>query len=432
MLKHSSGTSVCMHRFGLHPNPSSRCAAPAVVGLLDAEIERYQNASVNLRSLAPWFAPKLECKFITDTNDARKRDLSFAIALGSFFYFLSAVTDIAFLPDAGLDGFWLRLIALPVLLAALIIGPRLRPRRRELLAAVAAGSVVCVLAVIPFLSATPQSAFALTNAMLALVYANTTLELRFGKACIFTLFSSILIVAMAILPSHGTMEMGLAITLQIFVAATFSLIANFRSERRERFTYLLATREALRAAALAADREKLTTLSNTDALTGLRNRGSFNRYCLGTFANPDYRNVTVAVIMIDVDHFKQYNDHHGHIAGDACLRAVAQQISSETRSNEDIVARYGGEEFIVLLTHITPGQAESLAQRICLAVQDLKLLHSGRSDGNAHVTVSVGVASGVVPAPSSIVDLIEAADSALYAAKRNGRNRCETAFAEAA
>ncbi len=138
----------------------------------------------------------------------------------------------------------------------------------------------------------------------------------------------------------------------------------------------------------------------------------------------------LSVLMIDVDDFKRYNDHYGHVTGDQCLQRVAQAISSVTTRATDLVARYGGEEFMVLLPETGPDQARALALAICAAVSEAALEHPfthGR-----RVTVSVGVASMTSsPAPNTHFDqarkhLLERADAALYAAKHAGKNRVET------
>lgn len=410
----------------------ARAANAGLAALLDAEIKRYQQGYASLLSLAPWFPPALERKFDADTRRARSRDLVLMIGLGTFFYLLSTLTDFAFVPDIGFDGLVLRLATLPVLAAAMFYVPKMRSTRREALVAIVAITVVGTLTLIPFFSDTQHAAFAFTTAMLALVYANTTLGLRFSKACAFTALSCLLIIAMALLHSHEASPVGWAITLQVVVAGAFSLLANYRIERNARLGYLLNEREALRLAALAADREQLRTLSNTDALTGLGNRGSFNRRCAAAFADPDNYGTDAALLMIDVDHFKQFNDHYGHLAGDDCLRVVARQISNTIRGTDDIVARYGGEEFVVFLRGVSLSSAETLAKRLCTAVCELDIPHLGRGDDTSHVTISVGVATTMVDSSNSFLELIAAADRALYTAKRKGRNRCEAALSRAA
>ncbi|GAB2874146.1 hypothetical protein GCM10027277_49230 [Pseudoduganella ginsengisoli] len=181
--------------------------------------------------------------------------------------------------------------------------------------------------------------------------------------------------------------------------------------------------------------EVLRRLTSTDALTEIANRRAFDQELEREWRRAMRANSPLALLMIDVDCFKRYNDTRGHPAGDACLRAVAQALAGATRRAGDLVARYGGEEFVVLLPQTTAADAERLAQRMCDAVLALGLPH-GASLAGPNVTVSIGVGS-VVPAwsgsaPDSRDDaapgaqLVEAADHALYQAKEAGRNRYAT------
>lgn len=390
--------------------------------LLKVEIPRYQ------RSYATWFPPQLEDRYNRDTREGRSHNVKFTMLLGTCLYFLTALTDFAFLPDIGFDGLYLRLIALPPLLACPYVASHWRSRPRELYLTATGLTVVTVLAFIPLLSASPLAPLAYTSAMLAVVYGNTTVQGRFPLACFVTVFSCVLISSLAMLQS----PIGWAVTIEALIAGLLSLIANYQMERRARLTYLLLAREEQRIAALDADRALLRAISDTDELTGVPNRGAFNRYCAAAFANPANEGVQVAVLMIDVDHFKPFNDHYGHIAGDACLRTIAETLASTIRRSDDVVARYGGEEFIAFLFNISPVQAELLAGRLCREVQELEFAHAARSDGLRQITISVGISTTTIGSKTSLRDLIAAADRALYAAKRKGRNRVEARVPEAA
>jgi len=125
--------------------------------------------------------------------------------------------------------------------------------------------------------------------------------------------------------------------------------------------------------------------------------------------------------MIDVDHFKLYNDHYGHIAGDACPRRVAATLGQGVRQEGDLVARYGGEEFVIIMPGADIDIVRTVAERLRRAVEALQEPHERPSAGV--VTVTVGVAA-LVPSGRFTTDkLIPAADAALYEAKRNGRNQ---------
>jgi len=126
--------------------------------------------------------------------------------------------------------------------------------------------------------------------------------------------------------------------------------------------------------------------------------------------------------MIDIDHFKLFNDRYGHVQGDACLRAVGEALSLVALKQALIVARYGGEEFAILLPNTSDRTAHAVATRLLTAVRDLQLKHAKRPNG--FVTISVGVASLTKETDQmTAADLLEAADRALYRAKKEGRDR---------
>ena len=168
-----------------------------------------------------------------------------------------------------------------------------------------------------------------------------------------------------------------------------------------------------------------------DPLTQVANRLALDERLREDWHRAIRHGQPLSVLMIDVDDFKRYNDHYGHITGDQCLQRVAEAISSVAARATDLVARFGGEEFMVLLPDTGAGQALALAQAIRAAVHDMALAHPF-SAHERRVTVSVGVASMEIgPAPNTHFDqarkhLLERADAALYVAKHAGKNRVET------
>ena len=125
-------------------------------------------------------------------------------------------------------------------------------------------------------------------------------------------------------------------------------------------------------------------------------------------------------MMIDIDHFKLYNDRYGHVAGDTCLRAVGETLSLVTLEEAVLVARYGGEEFALLLPGLDLKRAAALAEEARKSIEDLMITHAEAPRGL--VTISVGVNSMVPGKGQPPADMVETADAALYAAKRRGRN----------
>ena len=165
----------------------------------------------------------------------------------------------------------------------------------------------------------------------------------------------------------------------------------------------------------------LDRLARTDALTGLSNRRCLGERLETELARACREKTPLALIMIDIDFFKRYNDTYGHIAGDACLKLVSGAIDGATRRPGDLAARYGGEEFSVLLPNTDAEGAMAVARRICAAVVALQEAHRASEFGI--VTISAGVTACVPDQGVGMGDLFTQADAALYAAKTAGRNQ---------
>ncbi len=164
----------------------------------------------------------------------------------------------------------------------------------------------------------------------------------------------------------------------------------------------------------------LDELASLDGLSGLANRRGFDRAIEREWQKARQNGQPLALMMVDIDHFKLFNDRYGHVAGDTCLRAVGETLSLVTIDEAILVARYGGEEFALLMPGLDIQRAAALAEEARQAVEDLMINHAESPCG--HVTISIGVESMVPEEQQSFADLVEAADNALYAAKRSGRN----------
>jgi diguanylate cyclase (GGDEF)-like protein len=172
---------------------------------------------------------------------------------------------------------------------------------------------------------------------------------------------------------------------------------------------------------LNAANKELQRLSMTDGLTGLANRRFFDEMSAREWRRCERVQKPMAVIMLDVDFFKKYNDTYGHQAGDECLKGVAAQVARAAPRGTDLAARYGGEEFVLVLGETTTEGAKQVAANICQYVADLAMPHSASDIG--HVSVSCGVASALPVEGMSFEILLKIADEALYKAKQQGRNR---------
>ena len=172
---------------------------------------------------------------------------------------------------------------------------------------------------------------------------------------------------------------------------------------------------------LKAVSEKLNIISHIDALTGLYNRRYFDDILSREWDTALRSNSEIALIMIDIDYFKKYNDTYGHIQGDKCLTRVANVIKSYAKRPRDIVARYGGEEFMIILPETKIDGARHVGKGILSGVENDGIEHLA-SPLMTVLTVSIGIASICPNKDSSIETLLTEVDKALYTAKNNGRN----------
>lgn len=169
--------------------------------------------------------------------------------------------------------------------------------------------------------------------------------------------------------------------------------------------------------------DAMRELSRTDSLTGVANRRNFNHTLEAEWRRCARAGAALSLIMIDIDHFKLYNDHYGHQAGDVCLQQVGLALSSCAARPQDLLARYGGEEFVLLLPQEAQPGASVVAQRVLETLRRLQIPHAG-SPTAPFVTASLGVCTVLPPFEGRSSDqLIRTADQQLYRAKQSGRDR---------
>lgn len=165
----------------------------------------------------------------------------------------------------------------------------------------------------------------------------------------------------------------------------------------------------------------LESVAHTDSLTAVSNRRSYDEYLPDMWNHCMRSGSSLSVLMMDIDHFKAYNDTYGHGSGDECLRQVAQTIDRSVKRSLEFFGRYGGEEFVAVLPDVDCESAMILAEQLRAEVQSLAIEHSASSVAPV-VTISIGCASIIPTAAYLPASLTEAADSALYVAKKEGRN----------
>ncbi len=175
---------------------------------------------------------------------------------------------------------------------------------------------------------------------------------------------------------------------------------------------------------LKYQRDFLENLSSLDGLTGIPNRRRFDEFIEHAWINAAKHQQTLAVIMIDIDYFKQFNDYYGHIQGDDCLKEVAQMLTEQIDFQHNLVARYGGEEFVCVLPNMDGYQTLALAQKIRQAVHKQQIPHQA-SPISELLTVSIGIAATVATEGLQPEYLLKQADKALYNAKSMGRNQIQ-------
>jgi diguanylate cyclase (GGDEF)-like protein len=338
-------------------------------------------------------------------------------------YDLFLVNDWLIRPQVlGVAAFWrLGVVTLYGLIVLALIGRGLPPRWRE--SAMGSTIVVAMWGSCMIFRATAADVGVYDPFMFSLVFlaGNIVFQLRFTTALLSST-AGLIVAAWFVLGAPDTPDAAKTFALALLLATLiFTVLACFRLERFERQAYLLILRETRRSEAALQTAGQMATLSQTDALTRLANRRAFDLELPRRLHDAARLGQTAALLLIDIDHFKRYNDHYGHPAGDACLRRVAEVMRDALREH-DFIARIGGEEFAVLLSPSSEHTARQLADRLLRQVEQAALPHEGLP-GQQVVSVSVGLALARPPAATTPTGLLAAADAALYDAKRQGRNR---------
>ncbi len=257
-----------------------------------------------------------------------------------------------------------------------------------------------------------------------LMFNGSILRTRFWIALLIdVLVLAMFLGALAALP-NPPMPIMIPLGLAILSTVVFTLFGLYWLEHEERVNWVMQQREALLQDQLAQANAHLHRLARFDILTDVSNRRHFDEFIEHVWSRARHDGTEVALMMIDVDHFKAYNDHYGHPEGDACLRDVAGALTRHLRRPGDLVARVGGEEFAVVLPHANVMQAQATAERVRAGVALMARPHLASPEAGQRVTVSVGVAClAAGEAGASLARLMAAADAALYEAKTRGRNQ---------
>jgi diguanylate cyclase (GGDEF)-like protein len=285
------------------------------------------------------------------------------------------------------------------------------------MAGLLAGGIIMVIAL---LDVTPLVYTKVVELIIASIYVSV-----FARFWPMVLLSVGLALMHAVVITHtvdvlGTVALGSSLLMG--TTLLFTLVASYRMERNERLSFLLDQREKALGVALQDANKRLHDLARTDALTGVANRRYFDAFLAQSWRVAQDTGKSLGLLLIDVDHFKVYNDLYGHQAGDRCLCAVTDAIGQCLRRPVDLLARWGGEEFAVVIADTDGASLDHVAERIRQSVQGLGLVHAASSCAPV-VTVSIGMASMVPASGADLKDLMNATDAALYQAKANGRNQ---------
>jgi diguanylate cyclase (GGDEF)-like protein len=261
------------------------------------------------------------------------------------------------------------------------------------------------------------TALFIAGTLTLMLMTTVTMHLRFAVAVAW------MVAAQALFATGvAAQEAGPGLAVIVMACGAQMLFVNRRMHGEQRRDFMFSVHEQVRRDMLAEQNRALDKLARHDALTGLANRRAYDSWLESLWSQVASNGADVAgLIMLDVDHFKSYNDFYGHPAGDGCLASVAACLREQLRGTSDQIARIGGEEFAVVLPGVTLAQCSDIAERLRLSILAMDVPHAGQGTGQV-LTISCGCASmelcGNAPR-----DLCAAADAALYQAKQSGRNR---------
>ncbi len=365
----------------------------------------------------------LKQQYLEDQRSETVQELRYHQMIGLVVALLSVLLDQLVVPDQASHGAMLRLIlVVPPAVAVIGFAEHMKLWQAKLITGITVTAFACIVvhlaahadpdAATRYLMAT---AILFGGALLIQPYTLREMGLFAVGFCTATLLSGLYPIA---LPTNVLLEQ--AVIMALVGGAGLALA---------RRVFMLRTREyisdlSLRLAhnQLEQSNVVLRELSESDSLTGLANRRSFRSAFNDLFVKGESKSGNqVTVMMIDLDHFKRFNDHHGHQAGDRALRMVARCLEESFDRQDGMIARFGGEEFIGAVRGANIAQAEKLAERVRKRVS--KVLVPVRDLGEHHVTCSIGLASTSCDAEIDMGQLIARADRALYRAKQMGRNK---------
>ena len=369
------------------------------------------------------FPPAVERAFETYRRRHQARVTLATIGPTLLIYNLFLIVDFLLLPQTFLIALVAHLLVVTpaILLAGWLVRREPGLILRESLTATIPLAMVAQILCVYALNSGPSADQYQFLVLPVLIYAcvNQRLDFRFAAATTALIVAAYLAVLLPHANTVATQLVGLTIMPCV---AYLGIAASYRMEWDTRYAFLRRLQDRLK-------REEAELAARHDPLTGLANRYALERRIESLQTGLHGSDLSVAALMIDVDHFKAFNDHHGHPEGDACLQRIAGALYARLRNDSDLAVRVGGEEFLVLLHGAGLADAVRIGERIRRAVEGFGIRHAERHDHGV-VTVSIGAMAGSL-ARFRVDQLIDGADSALYAAKDAGRNRVWPPFDDA-
>lgn len=374
----------------------------------------------------------IESGFIRKSNEGNRQFNTYGLIFGIVIFNLYLLVDTKLVPEIiWFDAFIRLVVVTPIMflyfpLRYLVL--RLNPDAivHEVLHGIGCMIVISSLMVIYAAAQTSAASEYYMGVTTVILFMNTVHRKPFALAMGATVGClAVFIIGMHFVTVTSEVAKVPAIMCAVGVGVV-SLFAAYRIEKVERHDYLASLREKNLIERIQKANLELHQLSSTDQLTGIHNRRSFDAAAAAPRSGCGGPR---ALIILDVDYFKNFNDSEGHVAGDECLRRIAGRLRDALRSDDgdwNFLARYGGEEFVILLDNCPTSIALAAAERLRIAVSEEAISHPNRPDGRNIVTVSLGVAVSF-DASETTYDVLNRADAALYEAKRKGRDRLSIA-----
>lgn len=391
----------------------------------DAQVLAEVDRTIASRFRGLRFSAELESRYEAETLEQRRRFLTAVGITGGIIYNVFMVSDWLSLNDMFAYVALGRVFLITPLFIFLTVIVLRAKTRAVVEAAAGTGTVLCSLMplVVMIFSESPFRLHYQLGMLLIMVYCTVIQQLPVRYSAVAMAFMLTFQLVTTYIADFADFQIWQANALLFVSTVALLLMASWFLEHGSRLSYLFALRGRLL-------QKQLLELARIDSLTQLFNRRFQGEVLASLWSRAAEVPMNVAVILLDIDHFKSYNDNYGHLQGDTCLRLLSGVIQRTANKADALTFRFGGEEILVLMTRAHPAQARALAENLRSAVSALNVPHPALGAG-AKVTISLGVAVANAPQISAEA-LIAMADKALYAAKREGRDCLRCAPAEVA